>query len=359
MQDIFYHFLRKFNKMILYATLKQLRMYILQQRVPEVVWRVYDVVGIDTPNVDLVLNFDTFPKPDSFVQTNAQSWQGGGKVATGLVAAARLGAKTAVLGAVGDDRYGGFCLADFARHGVDTGGLLVRKGERTPLAVVLSDRETGSRTIVWTPGTAAPIAAEEIPPGYLGHTKWFYIAGADDATLSLAAAARAAGAKVLVDADFHEGDFARCLPYVDVFIASEFVFRSLCGEGADPVSACEALRKQGPGIAVVTLGKHGCAGAAPEGSFRLPAYTNVDIVDTLGAGDVFHGAFLTGLLQEWGAEECARFASAVAAIKCTQVGGRAGIPDIATARKFMETGIIDGAELAARAEFYKRGIDHV
>ena len=91
-----------------------------------------------------------------------------------------------------------------------------------------------------------------------------------------------------------------------------------------------------------------------EGFFTLPAY-QVEVVDTVGAGDVFHGAFIAGLLQGYTTKETARLASAVSAVKCTRIGGRAGIPDWETVREFMETGRIDYREIEERIQYYKRG----
>lgn len=83
----------------------------------------FEIAGYDMPCVDLAVNVDVFPKPNEGTGINAMSWQGGGKVATGMVAAARLGAKCAMIGAVGSDDYGEFCLRDFERHGIDISGM--------------------------------------------------------------------------------------------------------------------------------------------------------------------------------------------------------------------------------------------
>ena len=104
-----------------------------------------------------------------------------------------------------------------------------------------------------------------------------------------------------------------------------------------------------------TFGEKGCIGMTKGGYFELPVY-KVDVVDTVGAGDVYHGAFLAGLLKGYSAEYTAKLASAVSAIKCTRIGGRAGIPDLETAQHFMETGVINYTDIDARVEFYKRGI---
>jgi len=88
-------------------------------------------------------------------------------------------------------------------------------------------------------------------------------------------------------------------------------------------------------VVVGTLGAKGCL-AVIEGKLRVfPAYP-VEAVDTTGAGDVFHGAFLVGWLRGMGLEETIRFASAVSAMKCTRIGGRAGIPSYGDALAFLE-----------------------
>ena len=86
--------------------------------------------------------------------------------------------------------------------------------------------------------------------------------------------------------------------------------------------------------------------------FKIPAF-KVDVVDTTGAGDVFHGAFIYGLLQGWDIEYTAKFSSAVSAIKCTRLGGRAGIPNLATVERFLEDGTIDYADIDNRVDFYR------
>ena len=112
----------------------------------------FEIAGYDMPCVDLAVNVDVFPKPNGGTGINAMSWQGGGKVASGMVAAARLGAKCAMLGVVGSDDYGKFCIRDFERHGIDVTGMKVREGETTSLSIVLSDRETSGRSIVYRHG---------------------------------------------------------------------------------------------------------------------------------------------------------------------------------------------------------------
>ena len=107
-----------------------------------------------------------------------------------------------------------------------------------------------------------------------------------------------------------------------------------------------------------TFGEKGCIGMTKGGYFELPAY-KVDVVDTVGAGDVYHGAFLAGLLKGYSAEYTAKLASAVSAIKCTRIGGRAGIPNWEVTDNFLETGEIDYREIDERVKKYGRGLEYV
>jgi sugar/nucleoside kinase (ribokinase family) len=119
---------------------------------------------------------------------------------------------------------------------------------------------------------------------------------------------------------------------------------------------CRKVMDMGSPVVVFTFGEKGCAGISAEGFFDIPAY-EVEAIDTVGAGDVFHGAFLSGLLLGLSVAETARFASAVSAIKCTRIGGRAGVPSLETVKRFMQDGVIDYAEIDERVEFYKNGIE--
>lgn len=323
---------------------------------------MYDLVGIDRPNIDLNLNVGDFPRPNAGTEIENSSWQGGGKISTGMVAAARLGARGAMLGVLGDDRYGAFCLADFERHGIDTGGLFVRSGFGTSLSVVISDRETNGRCFVWQESACPPLTLEEvhsetIRARYLQNTRLLYICHTDSVTMAAVNIAKSAGAKIIIDADHYEDTLPAAMEKLDIFIGSEFVYEALFGSQSYEKS-CKSLLAQGVSIAIFTLGSKGCVGMDKNGYFEVPA-CEVPVADTVGAGDVFHGAFAAAWLQGWGAKKAAAFSCAVSAIKCTRIGGRAGIPDMATALHFIETGNINCSEIDKRVEFYKRGIEHV
>ena len=115
------------------------------------------------------------------------------------------------------------------------------------------------------------------------------------------------------------------------------------------------IQSKGPEIVIFTFGEYGFMGIYGDEKFVQPAM-KAEIKDTTGAGDVFHGAFDIAYLNRLSVPEAARFATGVSTIKCTQMGGRAGIPDKKTLNKFLEDGIIDKERINARAEKYLHGI---
>ena len=317
----------------------------------------YDIVGIDMPNVDLAVNMKRFPKPNGGEPIRQLSWQGGGKIASGLAASARFGAKCAIIGAVGDDLYGDFCRDDFVRHGIDVSSLFTRKDRSTGLAVVLSDEESMGRSICFRPGTADMVREDELDEELLRNCKYLYIAMFNDLTEKAMKIARAAGAKVLVDADYYQENVARMIPEIDVFIGSEFLYQKLFPNRDDLEACCREIRAEGPEIVVFTFGEKGCAGLSDDGFFRIPAFP-VHAVDTVGAGDVYHGAYAAALVKGFSAEKAALYASALAAIKCTRIGGRAGIPRFDTLERFLATGEVDYEEIDRRVKFYENPFEN-
>ena len=228
----------------------------------------FEIAGYDMPCVDLAVNVDVFPKPNGGTGINAMSWQGGGKVATGMVAAARLGAKCAMIGAVGSDDYGEFCLRDFERHGIDISGMKTRQGETTSLSIVLSDRETQGRSIVYRSGTANPPTLEEIEERILTGCQWFFISHATHVAMEAAKRAKKAGAKIIVDADSYSSEMMENIGIIDVFIASEFFYKVLFRGKEEAFEAnCREVQKMGPSIVVFTLGAKGCVGYSEEDGF--------------------------------------------------------------------------------------------
>jgi sulfofructose kinase len=312
-----------------------------------------DVAGIGTPFFDYNIVIDEMPMPDSKQSIRSFSQQGGNKVPTALVAVARLGGSAGLIGQVGDDHHGRFCLEDLAYNGVDASRMRTVAGGATPYCVCLSDLKTRGRAFLVHRKPFEPLALDEEDRRYIRSARYLHLSSADDVPWQAIEWAREAGVRVAYDADGYRDTLPALIPKLDVLIMSEFVYAKLFDDEQYERN-CFALAKKGPSIVFVTLGARGSAGVMDGQFVQQPAFTNVDVVDTTGAGDVYHGAFLYGLLQGWDGARIARFSSAVSAIKCTRVGGRAGIPTRAMVDEFLERGTFDPTQIDERVRHYRQ-----
>lgn len=297
---------------------------------------MFDVVGLGSACLDVLGFVPHIPGVDEKVRMVETSRQGGGEVGTALAALAKLGSSVAFVGRVGDDPTGAFIKDDFERRGVDTGHLTVEPGAVSPSSVVMVDRESGLRTIVDCGTTVSDVRPEELSEGFIEGAKYLLLDSRHGAAaLEAATRARRAGVTVVVDADIpaQDPDIPRLMQLTDILIPSEH-FSRLFTETDDVHRSIRALRSLGPSVVLVTLGKEGSVCHSNGETFHTPAF-EVDVVDTTGAGDVFHGAFIHGLLRGWELRQAVEFASAVAAIKCRHLGGRAGIPTFEETLEFL------------------------
>lgn len=261
--------------------------------------------------------------------------QGGGPSATAIVAASRLGARTAFLGAVGDDERGTAILNGLKLEKVDTGMIQVKPGEESPGAFCWIEKKTGKRSIAWTKGTALPLDVTRVDEDFITSLKLLHLDGHNmDAALYAAEIAKAHGVAVSLDAGSLLPGIEKLVKLSDICIASENFARKYTGEN-DIAKAAATIFASGPRIAAVTSGDRGVYaltenGSVSKGAFRVP------VVDTTGAGDVFHGAFAYGYTRGWETSFILDFASATAAIKCMKFGGRTGIPSAKEVLRFLE-----------------------
>jgi sugar/nucleoside kinase (ribokinase family) len=259
--------------------------------------------------------------------------QGGGLTATAAVAAARLGAGVRLLTRVGDDDIGRQVLDELHNEGVDLAGAPVIAGAATPCSMILVDPGTGDRTIYNFPGQGLEIEAAAGDVSFVRSSQALLVdAFWREAALAAAAAAREAGIPVV--ADFAPGaEVEELAGLVDVFIVPESWAGERCGaHGCE--EALELLHSYGARIAVVTAGRRGCWYSAGDERGHRKAF-EVEVVDTTGAGDVFHGAFAYALARGWEVARCVEFSAAVAALKCGKLGGRTGIPTLPQTLEFL------------------------
>lgn len=275
---------------------------------------------------------------DDKVQMLEHLVQGGGPAATAAVAAARLGLKTSFAGIVGDDGPGKWLLQDFENEKIDVKDIKVRKGASSPVAYCWIDAPSGKRSVAWTRGSLTELQPDEVNKEAIGKAKMLHLDGHNPkGALEAAKFARSKHIPVNLDAGTLRDGLVEILPYVDILIASENFARQFSGE-EDLEKALHKLASVGAEVTGVTMGCNGAMVLERETGkiLHVPAF-KVKVVDTTGAGDVFHAAFGVRYLETKDLTECLRFASAVSAIKCGKLGGRSGIPSREETDKFLRS----------------------
>ncbi|KPK84114.1 MAG: hypothetical protein AMJ81_06540 [Phycisphaerae bacterium SM23_33] len=267
--------------------------------------------------------------------------QGGGMVGTAMVAVARLGGKAEYWGAVGADWMGQMILQGLRREKVDVRQVKRVPGGRGPMVVVCVDRPTGQRHFLHFTGPPEP--AEPIgSPDSLKTAGCLLVDGTfHESALAAARAAKRLGVPVVGDVGGIGEQTKSLLAHVDYAILSEGCAQRL-GAGTDYRAACETVRSLGPEHVVITLGERGLVYLEADRLAEMEAFP-VEVVDTTGAGDTFHGAFCCGLVEGLPLGRNLAFASAAAAMKCRQLGGRAGIPTRDQVLRFLNERGVDWA----------------
>lgn len=287
--------------------------------------RPWDVVGIGQNSLDHVCTVDGLPPFAGKAEMLGYAQLPGGQVATALAACARLGLRCAYVGRVGDDEAAGAVLAPLRERGVDVAGVRVSAGAATRLAVILVDRASGERTVLWHRDARLRLAPEDVPAGLVEQARLLHV-DADDPEVSLHAArrARAAGVPVLLDADAFDPALEKLLAAVDFPIVAARFAETLSGTGSvrDGLARLVAL---GARLAVATLGEGGALAWDGEREITSPGF-RIEPRDTTGAGDVFHAAFAWGLLRGLDVETVLRSANAAAALACLAPGAHGGHP---------------------------------
>jgi len=295
--------------------------------------QTYDVVGVGYCAVDYLGIVPRYPAVDEKVGMTEFVRQGGGITATAMVAVGRLGGRARYIGKVGDDDFGRFIIAELEKEGVDTSRVVIEPGASSQFSFVVVDQATGKRTIFWTSSgikfEASEIRREDILAGKVLHVDAHH----PSAAIQAATWASEAGMPIVMDAGTMREGSDEIARMATVLITSGLFARRFTGKD-DPEQAARRMFDSGKLISGVTLGEKGCVYVTKDGVFHQPAF-EVEVVDTTGAGDVFHGALSFGVSRGWQPREIVEFASAVAALKCTKLGGRTGIPTYAQVTDFL------------------------
>ena len=289
----------------------------------------WDVLGLGENSVDIVHVLPGYPQPhgpQAKMRIREQEICVGGQMVTALSTCAALGLRTKYLGATGNDEHGGRVRQALAERGIDASSVIVRDAANR-YAVILLDESSGERVILWDRDERLNLHPDELPAEAIAAARLLHVDGVDeDAAIRAALAGRAAGIHVTSDLDRLTARSDELFRAVTIPILAEHLPAAMTGLG-DLDAALRALRRRHDGLLVVTLGARGAAALDGDRLLRVEGFA-VNATDTTGAGDVFRGGFIYGLLQGWELETTLRFANAAAAVSCTRRGALNGVPSM-------------------------------
>ena len=295
----------------------------------------FDVCALGGVCWDFVGIVDCYPELDEKALLSEVVQMGGGLSGTAMAAVAALGGKAGIFGRIGDDDFGQKILAGFRQERVDTAGLEVLPGITSQFAFCVAHRETGRRSIFWKPGTYERMRPGDVDLAALTDCQCLlvdhhHLAAATDA----ARHARAEGLPVVADIERVQPGAVEFIQAVEVPILPRGFVRALSGED-DLDRAARYVQSLGPKTVVITCGDEGVLAYSGGERLHQPAFCVQPVVDTTGAGDVFHGAFAYGLALGYDLPRNLAFASAVAALSCRGLGGRGALPTMEQVRQLL------------------------
>jgi ribokinase len=291
----------------------------------------FDVVGIGQCCVDYLGVVDSYPPVNEKKELSAFKIEGGGPTATALVTLSRLNVPTSFIGKIGGGYFAALIKEGLKVEGVDIKGMVEEAGKTSQFAFICVEKETGHRNIFFTRGSVTPLKFDEINKSCIDGCKILHLDGLMiDVSIEAAKYAKSIGKKVSLDAGTLRGSpkkspMVELCRYTDYLVTSEKFAKSYIKQSSDYENALKKLKKLGPEIVCITLGEKGSIAIKDDYIIRQPAY-DVKAVDTTGAGDVYHGGFIYGILKGYDIRKTMAFASFVSALKCRELGGRSGIP---------------------------------
>ena len=295
----------------------------------------FDVVGMGLNSVDHLVLLPEFPASNSKMEMLRFVKSGGGQVATALVALSRWGVKTKYIGKVGSDELGEFSTKSIRDEGVDVSSVTVEPDCTNQFAVILVEGKAGERTILWNRDKRLMYREGELCKEDVCSGKILHLDGHDiHAAIQCARWAKEEGMLTVLDVDKAEPLTPELLKWIDFLVASSWFPQRFTGI-SDHRKALLEIQKHTQGFVCCTLGPEGTLALVHREFLQVKGF-EVEVVDTTGAGDVFHGGFIYGLVQNWELEKILIFANAVAALKCLDMGGRRGIPSLKETQEFIK-----------------------
>jgi len=283
-----------------------------------------DAVGVGINATDTIIRLPHFPTPDSKVEVVSSEMMLGGQVASAMVACRRWGLRVRYVGKVGEDAAAQLQMDEMEREGVDA-RWIVAEGQESQSSYILVDQTTGERTVLWKRDPSIALYPGDLKREWIWDAGILLIDGHDtDASARAARWAKQEDLEVVGDFDNRYRGVEAVLEHTDFPITSKDFPERLTGE-KDLLKSLPEIHEQFKcRLIAATLGRLGVIAWDGSRFFLCPGY-RVRAVDTTGAGDIFHGAFVYGLARKMRTEEILEFACAAAALNCMAPGARGNI----------------------------------
>ena len=330
---------------------------------------VIDIVGIGASTLDRFIVVDHFPTGREVQQAISSTTDGGGPVATALATAGKYGSRTVMIDRIGDDMVGRYILEDFHKYNVNTEGIQVDADAKSGTATILVKQKTGERAVFFERATATEPEFLEAHKQLIESAYILHINGRHRKLMhSAMAVAKEVGTIISLDggAQRYDEDMKPITEASHIVIVARDYAEKYTGT-TNLEDACRIIHERGACIAGVTDGANGSYFVWPDGtSYRCEPFTQATVVDTTGAGDSFHGAFLANLVHTINhmkeqdttsmtkhdcasihavellkacahsdLEKAAIFASAVASLNTQGIGGRSPLPTLKSVQELI------------------------
>jgi sulfofructose kinase len=295
-----------------------------------------DVVGVGLNATDTLIQVPRYPASGSKVDSLSINVLPGGQVATAMIACQSWGMRTRYVGKLGDDMAAELHRKEFSRSAVEA-QIITVGGCHSPQSFIIVDPQ-GERTVLWERDERLVLQPEELKREWIVNARALLVDGCDtSAAITAAAWAHEAGIPVIADLDAAYPDVEALMSSIDFLIVSRDFPERVVGEARLEKSLPLIKDRYGCKLTAATLGAGGVLAWDGERFHHASAY-RVPVVDSTGAGDIFHAGFIYGLLQDWPLQRQLDLACAAAGLNCTGVGARGGIRSIDEIEKLMETG---------------------
>jgi sulfofructose kinase len=284
----------------------------------------FDVVGFGTNSVDQLCVIAEYPRRESKTEILQYERLPGGQVATAIKFLARMGLRAKYVGKVGGDDSGLFCLQELRADRIDIGSVLIEQDAKNQFAVILIDGKSGERTIFSKRDSHLNFKASELNEEIICAGRLLHLDGYDsESALQSAAWCQKRQIPIVMDLDTVVPNCQELIENVDFLIVSSNFPCELTGKN-DLMEAFRELRHRYAGFLAMTLGSKGSIAWVGNQCFAFPGL-KIKACDTTGAGDIFHGAFIYGLLQNWPIKKIMDFSNTAAGLSCMSLGAQTGI----------------------------------